>query len=215
MRSNATSGILAQTKVWRSAGWAGLSECRRHELMSRRRYVDPAGGRETVGRGYWDGAGASRGGRGGMRCGAAGAADRASSLAAAAPISPGSIPGRCEATPRQGSSLRPRCGAAPGGAALPRCRGARTRPVDLVVMQSMAVCIRRAGVQSCPARPNPKKGGVGGFSRLRVEEGPSSGLPEADRGRTTQAAEGKLAFRRLPDRPARPRKRPPRRARFA
>ena len=127
--------------------------------MSRRRYVDPAGGRETVGRGYWDGAGASRGVRGGMRCGAAGAADRASSLAAAAPISPGSIPGRCEATPRQGSSLRPRCGAAPGGAALPRCRGARTRPVDLVVMQSMAVCIRRAGVQSRPARPTQKKGG--------------------------------------------------------
>ena len=125
----------------------------------RRRYVNLARGQEAVGRGLDGGPGSLRGRGDVMSCGAGGAADRDISLAAVDPIRPTTRAGRREATPRQGSSSRETYGAAPGGAALPRCRGARTRPVDLVVMQSMAVLSRRAGVQSRPARPTPLKGG--------------------------------------------------------
>jgi len=58
-----------------------------------------------------------------------------------------------------------------------------------------------------PSDANGQKKG-GGCSRLKGIEVPSAGLPEADRGRATQATEGKLAFRKLTDRPGRPRQWP-------
>jgi len=137
----------------------------------RRRYVDPAGGRETVSRGPVGGPGSLRRRGDGMSSGPKGAADRAISTAAVDPIRPTERAQRREATPRQGSSSRKQYCAAPGGAALPRCRGARTRPVDLVVTQPMAVRLRRAGEQSRPARPTPLKGwGALSFKRSRFRQ---------------------------------------------
>jgi len=91
--------------------------------FGRRRYVDLAGGQETVGRGFSDGPGSSRKCRDWVRWGAVGAAAGLISALAADPIRPIGKARRREATPRHRSSNREMYGAAPGGAALPRCRG--------------------------------------------------------------------------------------------